>query len=189
MISLNAQTEWQDSSGRGAEPGSASVGRRRAPGFDAQYLRERLSYNSNTGEFRWLISNSRRAPVGSVAGCVANFGYWRIGILGRHYAAHNLAWMHVTGEWPHRLVDHINGDKRDNRFCNLRLATFSQNVANRSAYRCHLKGAHPVKGKWRARITKNRQTINLGTYDSETEAHNAYQIAAADLFGEFARFK
>jgi hypothetical protein len=88
-------------------------------------------------------------------------------------------------------IDHINGDKLDNRKCNLRIATASENavnskmrVNNTSGY----KGVfwHKHSGKWMASITKNKKHIYLGLFESKHEAVKAYDTKAIELFGEFA---
>ena len=88
-------------------------------------------------------------------------------------------------------VDHRNRDGLDCRRQNLRWATRSQNAAN-SAGRpssSRYKGVHwdPITGKWRARVTLHRRTTNLGRFSDEAAAARAYDVAADDAFGEFAR--
>lgn len=86
--------------------------------------------------------------------------------------------------------DHKNGNRLDNRKCNLRYATDVQNACNvslRKTSKTKLKGVDIYKGKWRARITINRKTINLGYFTSPHEAHSAYLVKAKELHGEFHR--
>ena len=89
-------------------------------------------------------------------------------------------------------VDHINGDRFDNRRNNLRICTVSQNCSNRiskikpkSGYR----GVtfHSITGKWRARLEINSKKISLGLYFTKKEAAIAYNQAAKAYFGEFAK--
>lgn len=86
-------------------------------------------------------------------------------------------------------IDHINGIKSDNRICNLRPATRSQNGANRVAIR-GMKGAffHKSSGKWSAQISKENKKMHLGLFDTEGEAHEAYKEASLRMHGEFSRF-
>ena len=91
-------------------------------------------------------------------------------------------------------VDHINGDGLDNRRCNLRLATGTQNNANSRLRRTNTTGYKGVtwsakRKKYVAQIHFNGRGIFLGHYDTPGEAHEAYKEAAIRLFGEFARFE
>lgn len=160
----------------------------------AAELRRLLSYNPDTGIFRWRVQMSNRAPTGSIAGSVATNGYRYISINRRKYTAHRLAWLYVRGEWPRAHVDHRHGARDDNRFEELREATVSQNLANRGAQRnnkCGSKGVHwnSEREKWVAQIHHFGQTTALGRFDTKHEAETAYAKAADKLFGEFARVK
>jgi hypothetical protein len=93
------------------------------------------------------------------------------------------------------VIDHINGDRLDNRIENLRTATYSQNSANAKRHSRNtsgLKGASKRfkngkwTGRWQASITYQRKQINLGYFDTKEEAHAAYLEAARRLQGEFA---
>lgn len=100
----------------------------------AERLRELLTYDPETGEFRWRYTRGCRAR-GQIAGTVTCLGYLTIAIDGRKYKAHRLAWLHVHGEWPYPEIDHINRIKLDNRLVNLRRATRAENNANRVVLR------------------------------------------------------
>lgn len=87
------------------------------------------------------------------------------------------------------VVDHINGDTLDNRRCNLRYATLSQNMINRKMPRSKpgTRGTRQtLTGRWAAVITKDRKTYHLGVFDTLEEARAAYNEAALRLHGEFA---
>src|SRR6185369_15339637 len=93
-------------------------------------LKEHLIYIPEVGTFLWRTSR-RRGKKGDVAGCL-RAGYRWIGIEGKVYPAHRLAFLWMTGRWPcTRDVDHINRDPSDNSWANLREATSSQNSSNR----------------------------------------------------------
>jgi hypothetical protein len=156
-----------------------------------EYIRGLLDYDPETGEIRWKDKTQGRRP-GSMAGTVARNGYIAIAIAGRKFLAHRLAWYMATGEDPAAMqIDHINGDKADNRFSNLRLATHAENIRNSPGWRKRdgYKGAHLVQstGRWRARIYADGVELHLGTYDTPEEAHAVYKLAASELHGEFAR--
>lgn len=91
---------------------------------------------------------------------------------------------------PGLLVDHINGNTKDNRRANLRICTASQNRCNADRYpsRSGLKGAHYIakNGRWEARITAYGQCHYLGRHRTKEAAHAAYVEAAKRLHGEFA---
>lgn len=157
----------------------------------AARVRELLDYNPETGEFRWRLSNSKRAPVGAVAGVISR-GYRLIRIDGCLYRGHRLAWLHVHGHWPVAEIDHVNLDKADNRIANLREASRSQQLANQGRRRDNtsgFKGAfwEASRRKWQAYIQVNGRRIHLGRFATPEAAHAAYVTAAAEHFGEFAR--
>ncbi|TNC15362.1 hypothetical protein FF100_05020 [Methylobacterium terricola] len=87
-------------------------------------------------------------------------------------------------------VDHANGDGLDNRRANMRLATQTQNMANKAVERRNLlglKGVSAARGKFRATITPNGRKIHLGTFKTPEEAAAAYRGAAVALWGDFAK--
>lgn len=155
-------------------------------------LRSLLSYDSDTGIFRWAKppAPGRHRFVGTIAGKDGT-SYRQIKIGGVHYMAHRLAWYHSTGDWPTVDIDHINGDPRDNRLSNLRQATQSQNNGNRRSRHgsSRFKGVtwHRRCRKWQAQIECDGVAHYLGLFTTEEAASLAYQEAAARLFGEFAR--
>lgn len=160
--------------------------------LDAATLRKLLDYDQDTGEFTWRVSRGRMAKVGAKAGCVKRNGYIQIRIGGRDFFAHRLAWLHAKGIWPPHDTDHINGERNDNRIANLRLATRSQNQANRGAQANNTSGAKGVcwhKGihKWVAHVRVGGEKKHLGTFVRRDEAEAAYQVAAILHFGPFAR--
>jgi hypothetical protein len=76
----------------------------------AERLREVLDYNPETGVFTWKVRTSIRVVAGKVAGSVGKRGYLIIGVGGRNYYAHRLAWLHMTGEWPIAVPVHLARD-------------------------------------------------------------------------------
>ena len=92
---------------------------------------------------------------------------------------------------PDYVTDHVNGNKLDNRRCNLRTATTRQNNANASdrSRRSRFRGVywHMTAGKWYAQISRDGKPKHLGLFASEVQAARAYDAAAAATHGDFAR--
>jgi hypothetical protein len=153
-------------------------------------LQEVLDYNPETGEFRRKVATSSRAKVGAVAGGLNIRGYWQISVDNEQYYAHRLAWLYMTGEWPDKGVDHRNGVITDNRICNLREASNSQNGQNslysRGCSRYRGVCWNKRKNKWLARIVVNGKQIFLGYFSIEELAAASYQEAQRK-FHPFAR--
>jgi len=153
-------------------------------------IREYLSYEPETGKFYWIASPNKKVKAGSEAGFETS-GYWSIHIQGKRFLAHRLAFFLMTGELPKRglLVDHINGQTLDNRWCNLRLASPSENCRNRRKLvgKVLPKGVSRASTRFRANIRVAGKLRHLGYFDTEEEASEAYQAAARELHGEFYR--
>jgi hypothetical protein len=158
----------------------------------AERLREVLSYDPATGIFTRLV-NTGNVHEGDPAGCInKSLGYAMITIDYKRYYAHRLAWLYMTGEWPAAQIDHINMDRADNRWDNLRLATKSQNMSNRGAQSNNTSGIKGVdwdraRIKWRAQICASGRRVCLGRFDTREEAQAAYVIAVEKYHGGFAR--
>jgi hypothetical protein len=171
----------------------------------ASVLKECLSYNQETGEFFWLSRpehhfrqlrdqiawNCRNA--GHLAGAIDSKGYWRIALWKRHYRAHRLAFLYVKGRLPDGDVDHVDGDRLNNRFSNLREATRVQNLWNTQAHkdsRTGVKGVHwhDRANKYQARIYLNGKTVSLGLFSTVEAASAAYQKASREAHGDFSHY-
>jgi len=158
----------------------------------ADRLREVLSYNPATGEWMWLVGLARRAAAGTIAGCRNRDGYWLIGVDCQLYLAHRLAWLWMTGTWPTEQIDHIDMDKSNNKWDNIRIATPSQNGANVQARTNNTSGSKGIcidkrRHTYNARIMKKGKRHHLGSYIDLSSAIQAYRIAATELFEEYAR--
>lgn len=170
----------------------------------AEYVRAALHYDPDTGHFfwkerpreqfatlnAWAVWNSRFA--GKKAGRNNTSIYHQISIGNEYFQAHALAWLYMTGEWPDKEVDHINLDKQDNRWVNLRLATRSQNARNCSTYRTNTSGYKGVcfakdTQKWQVQIRTPEGRKYLGQYHTIEEAAAVYQEAAKIYHGDFVR--
>lgn len=140
-------------------------------------LKEQLNYDPDTGIFIWKVAK-QNIKIGNIAGVFDKFnGYIRIGINGKYYLAHRLAWLYMYNTWPKNHIDHINGIRNDNRIENLRDVTRRENQQNQNKHRKgHLIGTHYKKthNKWLACISVNKKLIHLGYYNTQLEAHEAY---------------
>lgn len=137
-------------------------------------LNSLLTYDDITGVFTWNEEGTgrKRKIAGNLSG---SSGYLRIGIDGKVYYAHRLAYFAKTGEWP-KSVDHRDGDRLNNAWLNLRNGTQEANAKNNSKRGCHQTNT----GRWAAQITTNYKTKHLGTFDTEEEARAVY-VAAKEL--------
>ena len=171
----------------------------RAAGDDAggaktltqERLKELLDYDPETGVFT-RKTKGRRFPIGAIAGRLRRDGYLDTWIDSKIYLLHRLAWLYVygvwpSGKWPDGHIDHINHDPKDNRICNLREGSRSQNLSNqKKAHRNNKSGFlgvhfHPASGKWRAQITVKGDQRFLGLFMTPVEAHSAYLTAKREF--------
>jgi hypothetical protein len=138
-------------------------------------LKRVLSYNHETGVFTRKINRGKH-KAGDIAGTVMSRGYIRIGVNGRTYLAHRLAWLYVYGVWPNE-IDHVNHIKDDNRISNLRSVTHQENSRNQSKQN-KKEGKNDVTGvlwcrqnkKWSVRIGVNNKRVYVGIFKDKFEA-------------------
>lgn len=156
-------------------------------------VKDILDYDTETGIFTWKSdsSNNGNYRAGQIAGSRKD-GYVVIRIFTKPYRAHRLAWLYVHGEWPKDRIDHKNGIRNDNRILNLRPCTQGDNVRNSRRPKTNTSGYKGVSfntehRKWRAAITVNGRSFNLGYFLDPEVAHQAYVKASKIHFGEFAR--
>lgn len=143
-------------------------------------LRAVLHYDLDTGVFRWRVRAAANVKEGDIAGCINGTGYRYIVINGKMHRAHRLAWFWVKGKWPAGDIDHINGDKDDNRLVNLRVVTNSQNQKNAKINSRNTTGVAGVSlrsGKFIARITHEGRRVSLGSFGTLIEAAEARRDA------------
>ena len=149
------------------------------PSFE--YVSSLYRYDPDTGLI-YHKTGKGRCRVGFVAGTRRGDGRWSIGLLGKKYYCHVIAWLLHYGEWPDMDmdIDHINGDNGDNRIDNLRVGSHSLNMQNRTRPVAHsrskLIGAsyNKVSGKWFAQIKKDGKNMHIGYYETAEEASAAY---------------
>ena len=116
-------------------------------------------------------------------------GYLTIG----SWKVHNLVWEQFNGKKPKGFqIDHINGNVKDNRIENLRLATYAENQWNAKTRVDNISGVkgvswHKVTQKWRAQIKQNKVLYDLGVHDTIQKAKEVVQKKRIELHGEFTR--
>lgn len=143
-----------------------------------EYLVTRLEYNKDTGIFIWKSVNIKnQVKIGQKAGYTSGRKYLYLELDNKTYSLHRLAWFYTYKTWPKWDIDHINGNTLDNSINNLRDVPTRANCQNRKTHReGKLVGAHYVKtnNKWKSRIQINGKTIQIGTFNTQQEAHEAY---------------
>ncbi len=171
--------------------------------ISADYAKEALDYNPETGDLVWRerpLSHfrstqawrvSRSKSPGRVAGRKNTGGHIQIRLNGRHYMAHRIAWLIYHGSWQELQIDHKNGIPHDNRISNLRLSTQSQNSANKKTSITSSSGVlgvnwHKASGKWVAQIKVEQRVVYLGVFHTIAEAAEARKAAEKKYQGEFA---
>lgn len=152
-----------------------------------EHLKSLLTYDPNTGELRNRVHRNPRAPKGARAGSLTTDGYISVAIYGRRYQAHRLIWLYMTGEWPSLEIDHINRDRRDNRWENLRVVSRLHNSWNTSGHakaKSGIKGVAYVSrsGKWQVQMRVRGQTHYIGVYSTIEEAACARAEAERILY-------
>ena len=147
----------------------------------AEQLRQSLHYDAQSGLFTRLSRTSTCVQIGEIAGCKKPDGYVSIRLLGFGYMAHRLAWLYMTGAWPQDEIDHINGQRSDNRWGNLRSVSRSVNQQNlrtpNADNRAGFLGVSRDGSRWKARIKINGKQSHIGRFDTPQLAHAAYVAA------------
>lgn len=150
-----------------------------------------LSYDPETGVFRWKQRTSNRVKEGAVAGRDNGNGYRRVMLDRKHYFLHRIAWFYAHGEWPQAEIDHIDGVRSNNALANLRPASHRENGQNqpflRSTNTSGFCGVSWSKkhGKWAAYIHVGGRKRHLGLFCCEEDAAKAH----IDAKREFHRFQ
>jgi len=150
---------------------------------------ELYEYNPETGHFIRKKTVSHNAVAGQIAGTPDGKGYLKVAVGGFQYYAHRLAWLFTYGDVPLMIIDHINGVGTDNRICNLRLATKSQNAQNQrkaqSGNKTGLLGVYldprSLNRPYYSQIQANGRLKKLGHFKTAEEAFQAYLTAKRQL--------
>lgn len=152
----------------------------------AETLRSLFSYDAATGIFRRLRC-ADVSHIGDNPTSLDDWGYIRFRVSGRKYRAHRLAWLYVHGTWPTGQLDHINGNKLDNRIENLRDVSPAANAQNKRRPQARNRtgflgvSVHNGTGKFVAQISADGRKYHLGLFDKAEEAGAAYLEAKRRL--------
>lgn len=148
----------------------------------SEKVRKQLEYDPYSGSITWIKN-------GKMAGCVSKNGYRSIMVAGKHFQAHRIAWFMYYGTWPSMDVDHINGNRSDNRIDNLRDISRRSNIQNmrspmsnnKSGYLGVLFDKRARFKKWYAMIRHDGKNKCVGYFNTPEEAHEAYVKAKREL--------
>jgi hypothetical protein len=189
-----ASATWYLSASRG---GSRNVMPRIKILPPAPYLHACFIYTPETGDLIWRdrprdrFANARAwARCNTMfahkpAGSIDKLGYIIVLLEKVPYKAHRIAWKLMAGTEPPAMIDHINGDRADNRWANLRGATPFEQVGNQGLHRTNTSGYRGVSahksGKWVAQLGRRY----LGYFNTPEEAAVVYDAAARERYGEF----
>lgn len=167
------------------------------PWIDAETARELMDYDPDTGKLYWRhrrrewfpskrsysIWNARfpGKEIGSF-----NQGYLSFVVIGFNQKVHRVAWLIHYGEEPNGVIDHINGDRQDNRISNLRVVDLAENTKNKGHYKPSKRmnvgiSIDPRTGKFVARIGDKGVTKYIGSYATEAEAYAARKEKEREL--------
>ena len=142
-------------------------------------MKQYLSYDPETGHFTWIkLKLFSHLKVGDIAGTLSD-GYILINFNYKKYRAHRLGWLFTYGKWPNNHIDHIDGNRSNNKINNLRDVTPQENLFNIKKVRAGSGyiGVYKRKYSWQTRIGLNGKDIHIGYFKTPELASEAYQAA------------
>ncbi len=147
---------------------------------DAEIVRQFLDYRD--GKLFWLVNPSTGVKAGQEAGAVHLLGYGRLQIGGRFMTSHRIIWLMHYGEWPVDEIDHINGNRAENRIENLREVSHLENMRNLKISKANTSGTTGVgwkkkDKKWFACISLPQGMKYLGYFSNKDDAIAARRAA------------
>jgi hypothetical protein len=155
-------------------------------------IRRRVHYDPLTGKMTWLRAKANGIKPGTEVGGVNAQGYRSFSYRQHVIKVHRLAFAFTHGRWPEPYCDHINGDKLDNRACNLRECSPLQSAQNRCLFKNSKSGIKGVSWdrearKWRARAWMHGRAKLSGRFGRLEDAITFVKQAREQLHGEFVR--
>lgn len=149
--------------------------------ISADEVRALFSYDPETGKVTRLVTTGNRSIAGADVGSADLHGYRTTRIGRRSYKLHRIIWLHVYGSWPKGDVDHINGNRSDNRISNLRDVPRGTNLQNQreapNNKSTGVLGVYRDGARFYSRISINNKSKHLGTFDTVEQARQAYLSA------------
>lgn len=152
-------------------------------------LLRRFNYCPQTGILTHRQVTTNRVKEGDQVGSLHSRGYLHTRLDGKTVKVHRVIWFYQTGQWPDQDIDHIDGDRSNNAWSNLRACSRAQNLQNMKAKnpQSGFKGVVRRGGSYMVRLRANKQTYHVGSFSSAKEAAEAYDQAALQLQGSFAK--
>lgn len=141
-----------------------------------QRICELFRYDEETGNLYWKIDRGQHGKIDTVAGHLSPSGYVLVGFDNKIYRAHRIIYALAYAQSPLKDIDHIDGDRSNNRLINLREVSRSVNLQNNK-----VRGTWLIGSRWEAKIVTNQKQTYLGRFDTEAEAHQAY-LAAKKIY-------
>lgn len=153
------------------------------------YLKKIFDYKD--GNLIRKIKSSNRTKIGDIAGSNNGNGYLRVSVLGKYFYAHRIIFMWHFGHFPNE-IDHIDGNRKNNKINNLRKATHAQNGKNLTLRHSNKIGISGVRfdddrKKWHSSISVEKKKIHLGRFDNIDQAIAARKKAEIEFFGQWGR--
>jgi len=158
---------------------------------DFEYFSSLFSYDKITGNLVRVKNVRSRAKAGDIVGTDHPDGYLSVEVDSKGYLVHRVVWLLYYGSWPDGMLDHADGNRKNNKITNLRLATRAQNSQNAKLRKDNSSGVkgvswHKHVGKWFVRVQANGKRISVGYFDSFDEAVESAKLTRIKLHKEYS---
>lgn len=156
-----------------------------------KHVKECFHYEPSSGKLTWKISKARCVKIGQEAGWMRSDGYRQVEVDGTKFLVHRLIYFFIEGKFPPKEIDHIDGNKSNNRWNNIRACSRSENMSNAGPRRNNklgIRGVYydPKRRRYITRIRKGCTKKYIGSFKTKEEAARAYQEEQSKIFGEYA---